>query len=167
MEMRHHEAITATTATQAETDTGTGVFDVLEDEDGFHVFDGGAGLIVATLPTLDAAREAAADKADAFDIARLIAKGWRAQVVRNGWTVVRSPGGWESGKMNDAPRAWAKALEHLEWQRQRDRIAERKAATLNGPGELLTMGDGARWFHPYTGAAPVRITPENEADLSV
>lgn len=24
-------------------------------------------------------------------------------------------------------------------------------------GELLTMGDGARWFHPYSGAAPRRL----------
>jgi len=24
-------------------------------------------------------------------------------------------------------------------------------------GEVLTMGDGARWFHPYSGGAPRRL----------
>jgi hypothetical protein len=24
-------------------------------------------------------------------------------------------------------------------------------------GELLTMGDGSRWFHPFSGAAPLRL----------
>lgn len=38
--------------------------------------------------------------------------GWRAKVVRNGWTVVSSPNGWESGKMRDAAHAWAAALEY-------------------------------------------------------
>lgn len=28
---------------------------------------------------------------------------------------------------------------------------------VNRPGETLTMGDGARWFHPYSGGAPVRL----------
>lgn len=26
----------------------------------------------------------------------------------------------------------------------------------NGPGLLLGMTDGSRWFHPYSGAAPVK-----------
>lgn len=26
----------------------------------------------------------------------------------------------------------------------------------NRPGVLLTMADGSRWFHPYSGAKPVR-----------
>lgn len=34
-------------------------------------------------------------------------------------------------------------------------------------GELLTMTDGARWFHANDGADPVRITPENEAALRI
>ena len=25
-----------------------------------------------------------------------------------------------------------------------------------GPGVLLTMSDGSRWFHPYSGKAPTR-----------
>ena len=25
------------------------------------------------------------------------------------------------------------------------------------PGSLLTMRDGSAWFHPYNGAAPVRV----------
>lgn len=32
----------------------------------------------------------------------------------------------------------------------RDTIA---ALEVTGPGELLTMGDGEKWFHPYSGAA--------------
>jgi hypothetical protein len=34
------------------------------------------------------------------------------------------------------------------------------------PGELLTMGDGSQWFHPFSGAAPVKITDHNRADLT-
>jgi hypothetical protein len=55
------------------------------------------------------------DLADVERLRDLKAQGWRARVVRNGWTVVSSPQGWESGKMNDAARAWAAALEHVKF----------------------------------------------------
>lgn len=30
-------------------------------------------------------------------------------------------------------------------------------------GELLTMGDGSRWFHPWSGGAPTQLTPPRDA----
>lgn len=30
-------------------------------------------------------------------------------------------------------------------------------APPGGPGEILTMEDGSRWFHPYNGRAPSRL----------
>lgn len=43
-----------------------------------------------------------------------------------------------------------------------DAITARSVGTLIakpelGPGELLTMGDGSKWFHPYNGAAPFNL----------
>lgn len=35
------------------------------------------------------------------------------------------------------------------------------AQRQGGPGELLTMADGSKWFHPYSGGAP---TCERKAD---
>jgi hypothetical protein len=50
--------------------------------------------------------------ADVERLRELRKRGFRGpSVVRNGWTVVTSPNGWESGKMRDAARAWAVALE--------------------------------------------------------
>jgi len=31
-----------------------------------------------------------------------------------------------------------------------------RAVRENGPGSLIAMKDGSRWFHPYSGAAPVK-----------
>lgn len=28
----------------------------------------------------------------------------------------------------------------------------------NAPGEFVTMSDGQRWFHPFDGPTPVRIS---------
>lgn len=32
-------------------------------------------------------------------------------------------------------------------------------------GQILDMTDGARWFHPNNGGAPVKITTDNAAAL--
>jgi hypothetical protein len=58
--------------------------------------------------------------ADVERLRALKAAGWYARVVRNGWTVVRSPDGWESGKMNDEARAWAAALAHVKFREARE-----------------------------------------------
>lgn len=74
---------------------------------GLREFDPATGHIGVTL--------SGDDLADVERLRELQARGWRAKVVRNGWTVVSSPTGWESGKMNDAARAWAAALEHVKF----------------------------------------------------
>lgn len=50
----------------------------------------------------------------------------------------------------------------------RDQITSRQVMTLgaHGPGELLTMGDRSEWFHPYTGAAPIRTNRRALNDFS-
>jgi hypothetical protein len=50
----------------------------------------------------------------------LYAQGYRAHEVRNGWTVVRSRDGYESGKMIDARRAWAMALKDYRFRASRE-----------------------------------------------
>jgi hypothetical protein len=47
----------------------------------------------------------------------------------------------------------------------RDTITARHVCSLGGKtGELLFMGDGSRWFHPYTGSAPYVVTPTADED---
>lgn len=55
-------------------------------------------------------------------------------------------------------------------RRQRARLVRTRypgAPTESEPGELLTMGDGGQWFHPYSGGAPVKITDANRAGLEL
>lgn len=73
--MIHHEKITATLVSERESDSGVGDFDVIEDGDGFHVYDGRDGLNVATCTTLADATAEAYRLAEQFDADRR-AKGW-------------------------------------------------------------------------------------------
>lgn len=46
-------------------------------------------------------------------------------------------------------------------------VQERRAIYAGAPGELLDMADGSLWFHPYSGADPVKITPHNRQALTI
>ena len=60
----HHEALSAL---KADPDGGKGTFDVIEDADGFNVYDNGQGLVTSIWPTLDEAVSKARELADTFD----------------------------------------------------------------------------------------------------
>lgn len=66
----HHEAWNALSATEQERESGIGVFDVIEDRDGFAIYDGAAGMVVETCNTLAKANREAQRLADSFDAER-------------------------------------------------------------------------------------------------
>lgn len=70
----HHERIEAECLAERERDGGVGAFDVIEDSDGFMVYD--EARVVATCATLDEAVREAQAQADAFDRRRR-ANGWQ------------------------------------------------------------------------------------------